>query len=87
MEFILHSKKKGALRNQKRIFPRIHGKILFWFGGKGVSYETSMFVEFFGSVWLITKPLHDERNYCLLSERLEGSVFLMLNPLQLYLVQ
>ena len=33
-------KKKGFLRNQKRIFPWIHGKILFWFRRKKVSFKT-----------------------------------------------
>ena len=33
-------KKKGILRNHKRIFPWAHGKILLWFCEKKVSYET-----------------------------------------------
>ena len=34
-------KKKGILRNHKRIFPCAQGKILLWFREKKVSYETN----------------------------------------------
>ncbi len=55
-------KKKGALRNQKRIWARAHGRNLPWFREKKVSYETC-------SWWMVkmvsyprfsTKPLSEK---------------------------